>query len=165
MMTPHDKLYSIVKAKASNLANAGLRRWHQYRYERKPPTFRMTPHFLLQRKTLLILACLILLAGMVFRPLSFLLLLWGRRFIAVLVAGLLMGALVRELAASCLGTKGRLWYTRWEAPVFLLITVVAVNALFPVADRMVARIFGIGPFFSSAVAAHVLVSSTVTVLS
>jgi hypothetical protein len=156
-MTPQDKAYRIVKAKGSNLANAGLRRWHQYRYQRKPPTFRTTPHFLLRRKTLLILACFILLAGAVLRPLSFILLLRSRRFIVVLVAGLLVGALVRELAAVCLGTKGRLWYTRWGAPVFLLIALVAVNALFPIADHMVVRIFGIGPFFSSVAAAYVLV--------
>jgi hypothetical protein len=104
-MMPHRNVYRIVRDQLPRLASASLRRWHQYRYERQPSTFPTNPHFLLRRKTLLILAFFILLAGAVLRPLSFVLLLRSRGFIVVLVAGLLAGALVREIAASCLGTK------------------------------------------------------------
>ena len=158
MMTRHGNAYRIVRAKLSHLANTVLRRWHQYCYARRPPMFRTTPHFLLRSKTLLILACLILLAGAVLKPLSFVLLLRGRRFIAVLVAGLLVGTLVRELAVVCLGTKGRLWYTRWAAPVFLLVALAAINSLFPIADLALVKMFGTGPFFSSPAAAHVVIA-------
>lgn len=158
MMTPHGNAYRIVKVKGSYLANAVLRRWHQYCYERQPPTLRTAPYFLLRRKTLLILACLILLAGAVLRPLSFILLLRSRRFIVVLVAGLLEGALVRELAVRCLGTKGRLWYTRWAAPIFLLVALVTVNTAAHTADRLALQVLGVGPFLSSGAAAYVLVT-------
>jgi len=157
MMMPHGNACRIVRAKLSHLVNAALRRWHQYCYEKEPPTFRTTPHFLLRRKTLLILAFFILLAGAVLRPLRFILLLRSRRFITVLVAGLLVGALVRELAARCLGTKGRLWYTRWAAPIFLLVAFVAVNIALRVVDRLAFAVLGTGPFLSSAAAAYVLV--------
>jgi hypothetical protein len=158
MMTPQGNARRIVRAKLSPLVNATLRRWHQYGYEKEPPTFRTIPHFLLRRKTLLILAFSILLAGAVLRPWSFILLLRSRGFIAVLVAGLLAGALVRELAAVCLGTKGRLWYTRWAAPVFLLAALVAVNTAVHAADRLAHQVLGTGPFLSSGAAAYVLIA-------
>lgn len=179
MMTQKDKLHPIVKAKGTSskarkrtvvypnnrhdlrrkvrdLTKTGLSRWHRYRYEKRAPAFQTTPHFLLRRKILLILACFILLAGVVLRPLSFLRLLWGRRFVVVFVTGFLAGALVGQLAAVCLGTGGRLWYTRCAAPAFVLIAFIAVNALFPIADRLIAGVFGIGPFFSLHAAAYVL---------
>lgn len=158
MMTPHGNAYRIIRATLSPLVNAAVRRWHQYGYEKEPPTFRTTPHCLLRRKTLLILAFSILLAGAVLRPWSFILLLRSRGFIAVLAAGLLAGALVRELAAVCLGTKGRLWYTRWAAPVFLLAAFVAVNIALHAADRLAFAVLGTGPFLASAVAAYVLIA-------
>jgi len=140
------------------LADAGLQRWHRYCYEKEPPTLHTAPHFLLRRKMLFTLAIVILLAGAAIRPLSFVFLLWGRKCIAVLVAGLLIGALVRELAAVCLGTKGRLWYTRRIAPFFVLALLVAIHTALPIADRLVTRVFGIEPFFSSAASVHVLVA-------
>jgi hypothetical protein len=147
-----------LRRRTRGFVDAALGRWHRYCYLRKPPTFRTDPHFLLRRKTLLTLACFILLVGAVFRPLSFVWLLWRRKFIAVLVAGLLAGALVREVAAVCLGTKGRLWYTRWEAPAFVLLAIVAVNVAAHVADRLVFKVVGMGPFLSSAAATHVLIA-------
>lgn len=145
-----------LRARGKRLADACVSRWHRYHYEKAPPMLCTTPHFLLRRKTLMGVALLILLAGAVLRPFSSLLLLRSPKFIAVVVAGFLMGALVRELAAVCLGTKGRLWHTRRIAPVFLVAVMATVQTLLLCADRLVARILGIGPFFSSAVAAHVL---------
>jgi hypothetical protein len=103
------------------------------------------------------LAIAILLAGAAIRPWSFVFLLWGRNLIAILVAGLLIGTLVREVAAVCLGTNGRLWYTRWIAPILVIVLLVAIHTVLPIADRIVARVFNIATFFSSAASVHVLV--------
>lgn len=147
-----------LKQKVRPLADAGLRRWHRYCYEKEPPALHTAPHFLLRRKTLFTLAVVILLAGAAIRPLSFVFLLWGRRFIAVLVTGLLIGALLRQLTAICLGTKGRLWYTRRIAPFLVLALLVAIHTTLPIADQLVARMFRIGSFFSSAASVHALVA-------
>ena len=107
-MDRNDRLH--LKQRVQPWADAGLRRWHRYCYEKKPPMLHTAPHFLLRRKRLFTLALVILVTGAAIRPLSFVFLLWGRKLIAVLLTGLLIGALVRELAAVCLGTKGRLYY-------------------------------------------------------
>jgi len=155
-MDRNDRLH--LKQRVQPWADAGLRRWHRYCYEKKPPMLHTAPHFLLRRKTLFTLALVILVTGAAIRPLSFVFLLWGRKLIAVLLTGLLIGALVRELAAVCLGTKGRLWYTRRIAPFLVLALFVAIHTVLPLADRLVARMFGIGPFVSSAASVHVLVA-------
>ena len=145
-----------LRARGKRLADACVSRWHRYCYEKAPPTLSTTPHFLLRKKTLFTLAVVVILVGAILRPVSFLFLLWSPRFITVVVAGSLLGVLARETAAVYLGTKGRLWYTRRMAPVFLVVTLATMQTLLPVADRLVARMLGIGPFFASGAAAYVL---------
>lgn len=144
-------------ARCKRLVRACISCWHRYHYQKAPPTLSTTPRVLLRRKTLFTLAIAILLAGAAIRPWSFVFLLWGRNLIAILVAGLLIGTLVREVAAVCLGTNGRLWYTRWIAPILVIVLLVAIHTVLPIADRIVARVFNIATFFSSAASVHVLV--------
>jgi len=154
----HRNRASMLKTKLRRLAEAGRARWHRYCYEKEPPPLRTRPHFLLRRKVLLALAIVILVLGAVFHPLSFVGLLWARTLFLVIVAAFVVAAGVQQVAATCLGTKGRLWYTRPIAPLFLLLVLALMHALLPMGDCLVARAFGVGPFLSSSVAGHSLLA-------
>lgn len=113
---------------------------------------------MLRRKVLFTLAGAILLACAISSPLSFLFLLCTDKFVALVIVGFLVAATVRILAPVCFATKGGVWHTRWTAPVFLLVALVAVNVALRAADRLAFEVFGTGPFLSSTAAAYVLIA-------
>lgn len=113
---------------------------------------------MLRRKVLFTLAGAIVLACAVSSPLRFVFLLCGEKLVALVIGGFLAAAVVRGLLPICFRAKGRPWHTRWTAPVFLLVALVAVNVALRAADRLAFEVFGTGPFLSSATAAYVLIA-------
>lgn len=128
------------------------------RRQRQPVALPRRPHWLLQRKVLLTLAAAILLACAVRRPLGFILLVRSRNLVALVIAGFVVAALVRELATVCLRSKGRPWHTRWFAPLLVVLALAGINALLPAADRLAFAVFGIGPLLTSEMVAQVLIA-------
>jgi len=126
--------------------------------QRWPVVSARKPRGLLRRKILFTLAGAILIACAISSPLAFVLLLCGEKLVALVIAGFLVAATVRMLGPVCLGAKGSVWHTRWAAPIFLLVALVAVNTALRIVDRLGFAVLGTGPFLSSAAAGYVLIA-------
>jgi len=127
-----------------------------------PVVFVKRPHRLLRRKTLLALAGVILLACAISRPLSFIFVLCGDKFVALVIAAFLIVAAIRVLVpvffrTIFFRTRGRAWHTRLTAPLFLFVSLVGVNLVVLAADRLAQEVLGTGLFLSSAAAVYVLI--------
>jgi len=120
------------------------------------------PCLLLQRKVLLTLAAAILLACAINRPWRLLLVFSSKgltSIVVLVIAGLLVAVLVHELAQVCFRSRSGPWYTRRGATVFVLVLLIGVNLLLPVADHLVLKVGGVGPFLSSAATAYALIAA------
>lgn len=127
-------------------------------YRPRPLVLPRRPCWVLQRKVLLTLAIAILAACAISSPLSLVFLLAGDSFVVLVAVGFVVAALVRVLAPVCLGAKFSRWHTRGIAPVFVLVALVAANALLRTIDPIASQILGSGPFLSSATAVYVVVA-------
>ena len=121
-------------------------------------TQRVTSTFF-RKKVLFLLACILLLLALAHRPWMLLFAFSAKGLtnsVVFVVVGLVAVIAVHELAHFVLRGQRGSWIGRRWALIFLLITLVCINALLSVVDKLACKSFGVGPFLSSSTAMYVL---------